>query len=194
MFTMYLCLAVVGFALMFFTFLLGGGHDADHDPGHEFGHDVGHDMEHDAEHDTAKDSGHQIHWFSTKVVSAFLSFFGACGSIMMKLGMQPILTAVFSAVAGGIAGYLMNLLIEFLLEQQCNSTFSAQRLIGSLGMVRTSILPGMVGEIEVDVKGRKQVLRAKCGDAQAECNKCEMVEITGMSSSSILTVQKTTER
>lgn len=195
LFLIYICLAVGGFAVMAFSFLLGGSHDADHDTDH----DVGHDLDSDADHDLGGDVGHdtdhnfhgtQIHWFSTKVLSAFLSFFGSSGAIFLFYNMRVVFSIIFSLAIGLSAGYLMNLLLEFLLEQQCTSSYRAQSLIGKTGRVLIPIGPGQTGEISVSHNGRTHILRARGTSGSGEMKKNDKVTINGTSNGALLLVSR----
>ncbi len=193
LFLIYICLAIGGFAIMAFSFLLGGGHDGDHAVDHADGHEP--DLDHDlggmesvieGDHDSA---AHQIHWFSTKVLSAFLSFFGSSGAIFLFYNMRAVFSFIFSLTIGLAAGYLMNLLLEFLLDQQCTSSYRAESLIGRTGRVLIPIGPGKIGEIEVECNGRNQIVRARSIEGSREVVKNEHVTVTGISGGPVLLVK-----
>ena len=133
-----LVFAVIGMAGFFFLLvsaLFGGDHDHDQDAGHD--HDSG------------------PSWFSTRVISLFLTGFGATGAIARSYGMSYPVSSGLGIVTGAAVGFAGIKLIGFFMQQQASSTVAEDEMIGIIGQVTVPIPAGGLGQVVLVVKEQR---------------------------------------
>ena len=150
-----LVFALIGMAGFFFLIVsaLFGGHEG----GMEHDHDMGHD------HDAGPS------WFSTRVISLFLTGFGATGAIAYSYGMSYPVSSGLGIVTGAVVGFAGIKLIGFFMQQQASSTVADEDLVGTVGQVSVAIPAGGLGQVGLTVKGQRVYPSARAaGDAAIE--------------------------
>jgi membrane protein implicated in regulation of membrane protease activity len=137
-------IGLVGFFFLIVAALFGGSHDAgDMDHDHDFGHDAGPSP------------------FSLRVISLFLTGFGATGAIARSYEVNYPLSSLAGVAAGAAVGFAGFKLIGFFMQQQASSTVQEEDLIGHQGQVSIAIPPGGVGQVELTVKGQRRFVTAR---------------------------------
>lgn len=135
----FLGIAGSGFFMLMIMLIFGGDHEV------EFDHDF--DIDHDVDLDT--DSGH--HWLSIKVISAFMTAFGAGGAIAHIYGLSVGWSVLIGIGAGIIVAAIVETLLSFFYSQQSTSSYRVTQLAGKPGTVTLTILPGRIGEVAVQM-------------------------------------------
>ena len=165
MLIVFVSIAFGGFLILLVTLLFGG--DADTDV----------DMDGDADGDFDHDGGAGHHWLSVKVLSAFITAFGAGGAIARAYDASMLWSIVTGLVLGLIVGFVADFIIVLFYRQQTTSSFSVGKLAGKTGTVALPILKGKFGEVTVNYKGNSITRRAKNTDAEEEIGQGTLVEI-----------------
>lgn len=155
--TLFVTIAIVG-AIILVISALGGEHEfgADHDVGFDHDHDMGHDTGH------AESSGPSP--WSIRVLSLFVTAFGAVGAIAQSYGASPMQSSIAGFFAGIVFAFVGWQLLRLFWSQQGSSTVSSEDLLGTTGMVFTPIPPRGVGEITVVVRGQSRHYPARARD------------------------------
>src|SRR5271169_3985572 len=119
-FGIFLGIAAFGFFFLLFSLLAGD----------LFGHGdvVMHDV--DVHGDT-----HGVGFFSTRVLSVFVTAFGGFGAIGIDLGYGIELSTVLGLVGGIFFGGIIYLFATFLYNQQASSDVRTSDLVGSTAQV-----------------------------------------------------------
>jgi membrane protein implicated in regulation of membrane protease activity len=144
-------IGMVGFFFLIVSALFGGEADHGLDHGVDHGHDAG------------------PSWFSTRVIAMFLTGFGATGAIASSYGLSYPLSAGLGVATGLIVGYAGFQLIHFFMRQQASSTVEETDMVGLLGTVTVSIPQNGLGQVVLEVKGRRVFPSARaCSDAVIE--------------------------
>jgi membrane protein implicated in regulation of membrane protease activity len=130
-------IGMVGFFFLIVSALFGG--DADHglDHGADAGHDAG------------------PSWFSTRVIAMFLTGFGATGAIARSYELSYPLSALLGVVTGLVVGFAGFQLIHYFMRQQASSTVQEDEMVGLLGAVTVPIPSNGLGQVVLEVKGRR---------------------------------------
>ena len=153
----FLMIALVGFLFLIASAFLGG---------HEMGgdHDI-HGLDIHADHDVHHPDAHQHENspspFSIRVITVFLVAFGIAGNIAYRWGFGTLVSSVIAAFAGLGVGALAHQLLKFLWRQQSDSTVAETDFIGKSGEVKTAIPPSGIGQISIEVKGKRVYLPAR---------------------------------
>ena len=181
MITVYLCFLAGGAVLPLLSVLLGSlGSGSDVDVDAEV--DIDTDMDVDGSLDTDVDVGTDIsgHDFdagsilsigflptSLMALSALAITFGAVGSVMELLDVNPILTFVVSAIAGYMASVIVQTIIKTLKRiQKRNYGINENELLMYDGKVVDTILPGQLGTVSFHTLKEVHVsYPARCADA-----------------------------
>jgi membrane-bound ClpP family serine protease len=158
----FICLGVVGLALFIFATMLGG-HDHS-DMGHDFG-------DHDAAHDTGPS------FFSAFSLAFFLTGFGGAGTMLKAMGWATIPCSLVSLVLGCCLWGLAFAFMSVLHRQQADSTVTAAKLIGSIGVVTIPIAPNRVGKIQCAACSEELIVR--CDEEVAAGERVRIVEDSG---------------
>lgn len=130
-FGLFLLITIVGFLFLLVSLvfgelfehggeLFGGGHDFDHGaPG----------------------------FFSTRVISVFITAFGGFGAIGVQLGYSTFLSTMLGMASGLVFGLLVFGFARFLYSQQATSTVATTELVGKTAQVTVAIPAGGLGQI-----------------------------------------------
>lgn len=129
-----------------------------------------------ADHDVAIEAAHEISFgehpspFSLRVISLFLTAFGAAGAIARLYGTGYAVASAIGMGAGLVVGFAGYKLISFFMGQQASSIMEAEDLVGAIAQVSVAIPSGGVGQVSVAV-GEKRIYpmaRAAAADAPIE--------------------------
>lgn len=126
-------IGMVGFFFLIVSALFGGDHD--------------HDMDHGV------DAGPSF--LSTRVISLFLTGFGATGAIAQSYGLGYPASAGLGVLTGLAVGYVGFSLIHFFMRQQVSSTVEEEEMVGLVGQVTVAIPAGGLGQVVLEVKARR---------------------------------------
>lgn len=152
-FTVFLGIAAIGFVFLVVSFLFGD----------LFGHgDIGgHDFHGDLHGD------HGVSFFSTRVLSVFITAFGGFGAIATHLGYRIEVSTGIGLVGGAIFGTLIYLFASFLYSQQASSDIRVSELVGHTAQVSVAIPSNGVGQIRCSLGESivEKIARAQDGDA-----------------------------
>lgn len=133
-FAIFLGIAAIGFCFLVVSFVFGelfehidlfGGHDADF-------HGDGHDG---------------VSFFSTRVISVFVTAFGGFGAIGIHLGYNVGLSTGIGLVGGLLFGGIIFLFATFLFSQQASSEIRVGDVVGNLAQVSVAIPEGGLGQV-----------------------------------------------
>lgn len=175
---MFFCTACAGAVMLSLSLLFGHDHEADHEVDHE--HDTGH------ESDT---EGLSI--FSFKVIMMFLTGFGAGGFFGARAGFQALASSLWGLAAGVVMGGLGYTLMNYLYKHQGSSVVKTSSVVGSYGVVDTTITPGGIGQIRCTVDGCAEYFQARTrgGDIIHAAEKVKVIDAAG----GVLVVEKASE-
>lgn len=134
----FAAIGMVGFFFLIITALFGGDHDADH--GFEGGHDLGHEGPSP---------------FSLRIISLFLTGFGATGAIARSYGLGFPASSGLGVSTGLVLAFAGFKLIEFFMHQQASSTVAEEDLVGAIGQVSVAVPAGGMGQVGLTVKGKR---------------------------------------
>jgi len=137
---------MVGFFFLLVSALFGGDHDGG--------------VEGDQDHDVGHDAGPSP--FSLRVISMFLTGFGATGAVGMAYGLKYPVSSGLGLVMGALMGYAAFKLIQFFMRQQSSSTVGDDDMVGVVGEVSVAIPKGGIGQVGLTVKGQRRYPSARC--------------------------------
>ncbi len=159
----FLMIALIGFLFLAISAL--GGHDTggDHEVHADIqvDHDVGHDPSHDTHHTDDGNDEHTPSPFSIRVIAVSLAAFGVAGEMASQKGFGLPISSLIGMLVGTGAGTFAHQLIKYLWAHQADSTVMESDLIGKAGEVKTAIPASGLGQISIEVKGRRLYLPAK---------------------------------
>ena len=162
-FTVFLAIAAVGFLILMISLFFGGI------------------FEHfDGGFDATLDHGGPG-FFSTRVISVFVTAFGAFGAIATNYGFGPLAASAIG-LAGGLAlATPVFLFARFLYGQQATSESRAADLVGQIGRVIVTIPAGGVGQVRCRVGEEliDKIARTRLGDAIPENTSVRVEEVLG---------------
>jgi membrane protein implicated in regulation of membrane protease activity len=128
-FTVFLGIAGVGFLFLLLSLLFAG----------VFEHfDAG--LDHGLEHGGPG-------FFSTRVISVFVTAFGGFGAIATQYGFEPLQASGMGFVGGLVLATPVYLFARFLYGQQASSDLRSQDLVGQIARVVVAIPAGGVGQV-----------------------------------------------
>jgi hypothetical protein len=134
-FGVFLGIAALGFFFLLFSLLAGDlfGH------GDIGGHDVGlHGEVHGG-----------VSFFSTRVLSVFVTAFGGFGAIGANMGFSIAVSTLMGLGGGLFFGGVIYLFASFLYSQQASSDIRVSELVGSTAQVTVAIPKGGVGQVRL---------------------------------------------
>lgn len=158
--TVYLCIFLVGFVFLFFSFISGLDHHVD----------IGHDAVNPGE---ASSETMSPSFFSAKVIACFLigAGLGASLSRLWIVGEDPVsflgpftgyaFDALMGLVGGFAMGFLGWLIIKMFLSQQSSTGYGLNDFVGKRCQVLVTIPAGSTGEVSGTVKGINRWLDVK---------------------------------
>ena len=130
-FTIFLGIAAIGFLFLLLSFVFG----------EIFGHgDVG-------GHGDVHGDFHGVSFFSTRVLSVFVTAFGGFGAIGTHLGYRIEISTAIGLVGGLVFGGLIYLFANFLYSQQASSEIRVGELVGRTAQVTVAIPKDGLGQV-----------------------------------------------
>jgi len=154
----FLILALVGVVFLLVSAFLGGDHDVSGD--HEF------HFEHGYEAAGGHEAGGGPSPFSVRVLSLFVTAFGATGAIARYSGASYVLSSILGFVGGFVIGGIGFQIMKFFWKQQATSTVSNDDLINSSAEVKTAIPVSGIGQISLVVKNQLRYMSARAKDGK----------------------------
>ena len=165
--SVFLGIAAIGFLFLLVSLIFGGIFD--HlDFGHGFDHDLGHGGP---------------GFFSTRVLSVFITAFGGFGAIGIYQG-YGIFASSFLGFSGGVVlASVIYFFARFLFAQQASSATSAADLVGRTAEVTVGIPVGGVGQVRclVGESMVEKIARSRDGAAVPHHALVKIEEIIGES-------------
>lgn len=164
-FTVFLSIAAIGFLFLLVSLIFGEIF--------EF-FDADTDFDHGLEHGGPS-------FFSTRVLSVFVTTFGAVGAIGVRYGMGTGAASATGAASGVALGSLIYFFARFLYAQQASSDLSVQDLVGHTGRIVVSIPAGGVGQIRLQIGEMlvDKIARSNDGSAVPENTVAKVEEVLG---------------
>jgi membrane protein implicated in regulation of membrane protease activity len=131
-FGIFLGIAAIGFLFLMVSFVFG----------EVFGHAdlAGHDAD-------VHGDAQGVSFFSTRVLSVFVTAFGGFGAIGIHLGYGIEVATAIGLVGGIVFGALIYLFASFLFSQQASSDIRVGDLVGRTAQVSVAIPAGGVGQV-----------------------------------------------
>ena len=167
--SVFLSIAALGFLLLLIS-AVGGDHGGDHD------------VSVDA-HDVA--FGDHPSPFSLRIISLFLTTFGAIGALSRLAGWGYLVSSAMGTGAGfgvGFAGYKI---ISFFMRQQASSAVESEDLVGVVGQVSVAIPANGVGQVSVTVRDKRMYPSARASDAGGAFAEGERVRVVSSSGNAV---------
>lgn len=94
---------------------------------------------------------HGVSFFSTRVLSVFVTAFGGFGAIGVHLGYRIEVATAIGLVGGFIFGGLIYLFASFLYSQQASSDIRVGELVGRMAQVSVAIPAGGLGQVRCSI-------------------------------------------
>ena len=175
MMNLYLIALAVGGTLVMISLAFGGdGDDIDLD----LDADVDVDMEMDADADLDADADADADAAGTDALDGwlpitsirfwtfFLAFFGLTGTLIAGLGLaqSPIATGLIAGAVGWASGAAMIAVYRRLKTDVVDSHVSDRDCLGASATVVVPVLPGQLGKVRLEIKGRTVELLARSED------------------------------
>ena len=163
--SVFLGIAAIGFLFLLVSLVFGELFDH-----FDFGHGLDHDLPHGGPG-----------FFSTRVLSVFITAFGGFGAIGVYSG-YGILASSFFGFAGGIVlASVIFFFARFLFAQQASSATSEADLVGRTAEVTVSIPGGGVGQVRclVGESMMDKIARTRDGSAIPYPSLVKIEEIIG---------------
>ncbi len=172
----FVSIAITGTLFLIGSHIFGGGDE--HEGAFDHDHDV--HLDHDADHGEISDEP-TISIFSMKVLSSFVTAFGAAGAIARHLDASYELASVIGVGVGVLAAGLMYGVMRILYSQQSTSILNPNTCIGQNGVVTTTISEKGMGEVSILVKGQSQTYFAysKNGNLIQKGSSIIVVDVVG---------------
>jgi membrane protein implicated in regulation of membrane protease activity len=162
-FTVFLAIAAVGFLFLLISLFFG----------EIFEHFDG-GLDHDLDHGGPG-------FFSTRVLSVFITAFGGCGAIATEYGLGPLGASGVGALSGVILATPIYFFARFLFGQQATSESRTQDLVGQVGRVVVTIPAGGVGQVRCKIGEElvDKIARGREPEAIAENTAVVVEEVVG---------------
>jgi membrane protein implicated in regulation of membrane protease activity len=162
-FTVFLGIAGVGFLFLLLSLLFAG----------VFEHFEG-GFDHGLEHGGPG-------FFSTRVISVFVTAFGGFGAIATHYGFEPLAASAIGFAGGLVLATPVYLFAAFLYKQQATSELRSQDLIGQLARVVVAIPAGGVGQVRCRIGEElvDKVARTNDGQQVPENSSVRVEEVLG---------------
>lgn len=160
----FVAIAITGCIILVISALFG---DHDHEV-HVEAHDVG--------------LGEHPSPFSLRVISLFLTAFGAAGAMARVYGFGYTMASGIGTAAGLVVGFAGYKLIVFFMAQQATSLVETEDMVGAVGQVSVAIPAGSVGQVHVVVKEKRMYPTARAAspeEAIGEGTQVKIVRSTG---------------
>lgn len=162
-FAVFLAIAAAGFLFLILSLFFGG----------IFEHFEG-GLDHDLDHGGPG-------FFSTRVISVFVTAFGGFGAIATHYGFAPLPASAVGFLGGVVLASPIYAFARFLYGQQATSEMRSQDLVGQLGRVIVTIPAGGVGQIRCRVGEElvDKIARAREVEAIPENTSVRVEEVLG---------------
>jgi hypothetical protein len=162
-FGIFLAIAAVGFLFLIVTLIFGEIFDF-------FDHDLDFDTDH---------GGPGI--LSSRVISVFITAFGAFGAIATNNGLAPGPASGVGLGSGLLFGGVIYMFLRFLYGQQATSEVLASDLVGQSARVIIGIPPNGVGQVRCRIGEElvDKVAQSRDGLAIAENTAVQIEEVLG---------------
>jgi membrane protein implicated in regulation of membrane protease activity len=120
-------------------------------------------------------------FFSTRVMSVFVTAFGGIGAIATEYRFGPLAASVIAFVGGFALAAPVYFFARFLYGQQSSSDLRSQDLVGQVGRVVVAIPTGGVGQVRVRMGEElvDKVARGREPEAIAENASVVVEEVLG---------------
>lgn len=167
----FFCIAIAGFIVTGGAMLFGHDHDADHG-------DIGHDADH-GEVDSSGESTVSV--FSVKVLSTFVTAFGAAGAIARYNDLSYMASCLWGVASGVVFAALMFGLLRLMYKQQGATVIHIANAIGQTGVIEISIPKNGTGQTGLTVDGAYGVYNSlsKAGNPIPKGRTVKVVETKG---------------
>ena len=151
----FIAICAAGLVFVIFSLLFGG------DDG-----DVGADGDAADGHDGSDGHDHGPGVLSLRGISLLAIGFGATGFLVFNYTGKPLVASVAGLASGWVFAFLCMLMLRAFMRQESNSLLNSSAVVGSIGVVTTSILENGFGEVMLTVEGRQlsRVARAEGGE------------------------------
>ena len=162
-FSIFLAIASVGLAVLLVSALFGEA----------FSHlDVG--LDHDLEHGGPG-------FFSTRVMSVFVTAFGGFGAIASYYGLSPLPASGVGFASGVVFASAIYAFARFLYGQQASSEVRSADLVGRSGRVTVTIPAGGLGQVRCRLGEElvDKIARARDGQPILENTPVSIEEVLG---------------
>jgi membrane protein implicated in regulation of membrane protease activity len=162
-FTVFLAIAAVGFLFLMISLFFG----------EIFEHFDG-ALDHDLDHGGPG-------FFSTRILSVFITAFGGFGAIATHYGLGPLPASGIGALSGLVFATPIYFFARFLYDQQATSESRAQDLVGQIGRVVITIPAGGVGQVRCKIGEElvDKIARGREPEAIAENTSVVVEEVVG---------------
>jgi membrane protein implicated in regulation of membrane protease activity len=162
-FSVFLAIAAIGFLFLLISLFFG----------EMFEHFDG-GLDHDLDHGGPG-------FFSTRVLSVFITAFGGFGAIATEYGLGPLAASGIGALGGVILATPIYFFARFLFGQQATSESRTQDLVGQVGRVVVTIPPGGVGQVRCKIGEElvDKIARGRDPEAIAENTSVVVEEVVG---------------
>ncbi|HTH03455.1 MAG TPA: NfeD family protein [Vicinamibacterales bacterium] len=159
-FTVFLAIAAVGFLILMISLFFGG----------IFDHFEG-----------GVDDHGGPGFFSTRVISVFVTAFGAFGAIATHYGLNPLAASTVGFGGGVVLATPVLLFARFLYSQQASSESRAADLVGQTGRVIVTIPAGGVGQVRCRIGEEliDKIARTRQGESIPENTSVRVEEVLG---------------
>jgi membrane protein implicated in regulation of membrane protease activity len=132
-FTVFLAIAAIGFGFLLISLVFGEIFD-------HFDGGLDHDFDHGGPG-----------FFSTRVMSVFVTAFGGFGAIATHYGLSPLPASGVALAGGLLLATPIYYFARFLFSQQASSDMRTQDLVGQTGRVVVAIPAGGIGQVRCRV-------------------------------------------
>ena len=164
-FTVFVSIGAVGFLFLLVSLLFGEIFDL-------FSHDG--DFGHDGDHGGPG-------FFSTRVISVFVTAFGGFGAIATQYGLTPMAASGVGFVGGVALGGVVYGFGRALYSAQSSTEVHTEDLLGQTALVVVAIPPGGIGQVRCRVGEQliDKIARTHDGSAAPENSVVKIEEVLG---------------
>lgn len=153
---MFFWITFAALAMLSISLFFGGGEELDHDADI----DADHDLDHDADTDHDGGSGN-MGFLSFRVLLMFVAGFGCGGFFAARANYALAGSSAFGVLGGFVLAAVGYSFLNLLYRSQSSSVVRTRDVIGTDGVVMTSILPGQIGRISCWVGDRQEEFSAR---------------------------------
>jgi membrane protein implicated in regulation of membrane protease activity len=163
-FTVFLAIAAIGFLFLLVSLVFG----------ELFGHFGDGQFDHDLSHGGPG-------FFSTRVLSVFVTAFGGFGAVAVHYGLSTPASSGVGFLSGVFFAYLIYTFARFLFGQQASTQVSSADIVGRSARVLVAIPAGGVGRVRCQIGEEliDQTAQTRDGAALAENTIVTVEEVLG---------------